>query len=44
MELFLIRHGESEANVDPRLNVTIADHAIALSPAGHAQTCTTPGT
>ena len=37
MELFLIRHGESEANVDPALSVTRADHAIALSAAGREQ-------
>ena len=35
--IYLIRHGESEANLDKSINARIADHAIALSAEGHRQ-------
>ena len=37
MRIFLVRHGESEANVDHTVYRTVADHAINLSPRGKAQ-------
>jgi 2,3-bisphosphoglycerate-dependent phosphoglycerate mutase len=37
MRIFLIRHGESEANLDQGLNATLADHKISLSQRGHMQ-------
>jgi len=35
--IFLVRHGQSTANVDPQLFTSIADHAIPLSAAGVEQ-------
>lgn len=35
--VFLIRHGQSQANVDKNLNKEIADHMIELTPAGREQ-------
>lgn len=37
MRVILVRHGESEGNVDPLLHATTADHAIPLSARGHDQ-------
>jgi broad specificity phosphatase PhoE len=37
IEYLLIRHGESEANVNPELYSTVADHAVRLSPQGEQQ-------
>lgn len=37
MKIFLIRHGQSMANLDPTLHATMADHAIPLSPRGEEQ-------
>ena len=37
MRVFLVRHGESLANVNPSLMRTTADHAIGLSTIGRAQ-------
>eukprot|EP01120_Amphizonella_sp_Union-15-10_P004324 TRINITY_DN14955_c0_g1_i1.p1 TRINITY_DN14955_c0_g1~~TRINITY_DN14955_c0_g1_i1.p1 ORF type:complete len:358 (-),score=56.70 TRINITY_DN14955_c0_g1_i1:85-1158(-) len=35
--ILLVRHGESEANVNRSLYTTMPDHAVPLSPAGRAQ-------
>jgi len=37
MRIYLIRHGESEANLDQRLNVLLPEHSVALSVEGHRQ-------
>lgn len=37
MRIFLVRHGESEGNVDRDVNRRVADHAIDLSPRGRGQ-------
>lgn len=37
MKIYLIRHGESAANVDKKLHTTMADHAIPLSEKGIKQ-------
>lgn len=37
MRILLVRHGESEGNVDPSIHATTADHAIPLSARGHDQ-------
>ncbi len=37
MRIFLVRHGESAANVDKRLHKSMADHAIPLSDKGQKQ-------
>ena len=37
MRILLVRHGESEGNVDKKLHLSMADHAIPLSERGHAQ-------
>lgn len=37
MRIFLVRHGESEGNVDTSVYKTKADHAIELSSRGHEQ-------
>lgn len=37
MQIFLVRHGESRANVDPTIHEQVADHAIGLSPRGVEQ-------
>ncbi len=37
MRIYLIRHGESEANLDQTLNVALPEHSIALSLEGHRQ-------
>lgn len=37
MRVFLVRHGESQGNVDPSVHARMADHAIPLSERGHEQ-------
>ncbi len=37
LSVYLVRHGESEANRDKTINMQKADHLIKLSPAGRAQ-------
>jgi broad specificity phosphatase PhoE len=37
MRIFLVRHGESQGNVDPTVHAVMADHAIPLSARGHDQ-------
>ena len=37
MEIYLVRHGQSVANVDPSVYRTTADHAVPLSDLGRAQ-------
>ncbi len=37
MKILLVRHGESKANIDKRVNHEMADHAIDLSPRGVEQ-------
>jgi 2,3-bisphosphoglycerate-dependent phosphoglycerate mutase len=37
MRVFLIRHGESQGNVDKNVHATMADHAIPLSDLGREQ-------
>ncbi len=37
MRIYLIRHGESEGNVDPTIHARMADHAIGLSAQGREQ-------
>jgi len=40
MRIFLVRHGQSESNVDRSLNAKIADHAIDLTDEGCEQAAT----
>lgn len=35
--IWLVRHGESEANINPELYKSVADHAVPLSAEGHRQ-------
>lgn len=37
MKLFLVRHGETTANIDKSVYLDTADHAVPLSPLGYAQ-------
>lgn len=37
MRIYLVRHGESEGNVDKTLHTTLPDHAIGLTERGHTQ-------
>jgi broad specificity phosphatase PhoE len=37
IRIFLVRHGESEANLDKSVNTSLPDHSIALSAEGHKQ-------
>jgi len=37
MRVFLVRHGQSQANADPSANAHIADHALKLTEDGHEQ-------
>ena len=37
IRIFLVRHGESEANLDKTVNARLPDHSIALSPQGREQ-------
>jgi broad specificity phosphatase PhoE len=40
IRMFLVRHGESEANLDNTVNARLPDHKIALSQHGRAQAAT----
>src|SRR5689334_8459443 len=37
MHILLVRHGESQGNVDPSIHCTTADHVVPLSDRGHEQ-------
>ncbi len=37
IRIFLVRHGQSEANLDKAVYVRLPDHRVALSTEGHAQ-------
>lgn len=37
MRLYLVRHGETTANLDKAVYLETADHAVPLSPKGHLQ-------
>jgi 2,3-bisphosphoglycerate-dependent phosphoglycerate mutase len=37
IRIYLVRHGQSEANLDYAVNARLPDHRIALSPDGHRQ-------
>jgi 2,3-bisphosphoglycerate-dependent phosphoglycerate mutase len=37
IRIFLVRHGQSEANLDKAVNVRLPDHRVPLSTEGHAQ-------
>src|SRR5262245_15247634 len=37
LRLFLVRHGQSEANLDTSVNARLPDHRIELSAEGHRQ-------
>lgn len=37
IQIFLVRHGQSEANLDNTVNARLPDHEIALSPEGREQ-------
>lgn len=37
MRILLVRHGESAGNVDKKIHLSVADHAIPLSERGHDQ-------
>lgn len=37
IRIFLVRHGESEANLDKSVNARLPDHSIELSTEGHSQ-------
>lgn len=37
LRLFLVRHGQSAANLDKSMNILLPDHSIELSPEGHVQ-------
>jgi phosphohistidine phosphatase SixA len=37
IRIFLVRHGQSEANLDKTVNLCLPDHQIALSPQGREQ-------
>jgi broad specificity phosphatase PhoE len=37
IRIFLVRHGQSEANLDNRVNANLPDHNVALSDEGHRQ-------
>lgn len=37
IRIFLLRHGESEANLDKRINARQPDHSVPLSAEGHRQ-------
>jgi broad specificity phosphatase PhoE len=40
MRIVLVRHGESQGNVDPSVHGRMADHAVPLSERGHTQAST----
>lgn len=37
MRIYLVRHGETTANLDKAVYINTADHAVELSPLGHKQ-------
>jgi broad specificity phosphatase PhoE len=37
IRIFLVRHGQSEANLDKEVNRRLPDHRVELSPEGHRQ-------
>ena len=37
LSVYLVRHGESEANLDKSVNAIKADHLVELSAKGHEQ-------
>ena len=37
MNIYLVRHGQSEGNIDPTIYTHTADHAIPLSDLGREQ-------
>jgi broad specificity phosphatase PhoE len=37
MRIYLVRHGETTANLDKAVYIDTADHAVELSPLGHEQ-------
>jgi 2,3-bisphosphoglycerate-dependent phosphoglycerate mutase len=37
IRIYLVRHGQSEANLDKRVNANLPDHRVELSPEGHRQ-------
>lgn len=37
MRIYLVRHGETTANLDKKVYLETADHAVPLSPLGHEQ-------
>ncbi len=37
IRLYLVRHGQSEANLDKTVNARLPDHRVELSPEGHRQ-------
>jgi broad specificity phosphatase PhoE len=37
IRLYLVRHGQSEANLDQTVNARLPDHRVELSPEGHRQ-------
>jgi 2,3-bisphosphoglycerate-dependent phosphoglycerate mutase len=37
IRMFLVRHGQSETNLDKAVNARLPDHRVALSTEGHAQ-------
>jgi 2,3-bisphosphoglycerate-dependent phosphoglycerate mutase len=41
MQLILVRHGETTANLDKKVYLETADHAVPLSPEGHRQALAT---
>ena len=41
IRIYLVRHGQSEANLDNAVNARLPDHRIALSAEGHRQAAAT---
>lgn len=39
MKIYLVRHGQSESNIDPNLHLSIKDHNIKLTGTGIEQAC-----
>ena len=37
IRIYLVRHGQSEANLDKTVNARLPDHRVELSPEGHRQ-------
>jgi broad specificity phosphatase PhoE len=40
LRVYLVRHGQSEANLDKTVNARLPDHRVELSPEGHRQAAT----